>query len=427
MKKVLIISYFFPPRPTIGSQRAYKLAKYFPEFGWEPIVLTAKLQGNPPQNVRIIETEYKDIIKEMKSKLGFNKEIGIHEQMGIPVKSKNFNHPTLRSKIIKLFKEIIAFPDENKGWYEFAVKTASEFLFNEKVDVMISTSSPVTSHLIAKKLKQKYKIPWIADLRDLWTQNHFYNKFALIKNIEKRLELKTLSRADILVTVTNRFAESLKSLHKDKKVFCITNGYDTDDFQKIPTKLTNNFTITYTGELYNGKRAPYLLFEAVAQLLSENKINRDLIEIRFLGHEEDWLIDMVKKYKLEGIVNYYGFISRKEALEKQKESQLLLLLLDRNNKEEDVYPAKVFEYFGARRPIIAIGGDRGIIKDLLEITNAGKFASSTNILKNALLQYYQEFIESGAVKCDCNSNINNYSYYSIAKKYSEKLNELILN
>lgn len=424
MKKVLIIAYYFPPYPSIGSQRPYKLAKYLPKFGWEPIVLTSKLPGNPPEGMNVITTDYKDAAANVKSMLGFNPQKSSLEQLGITV-SKNYSFPTLKSKIIKFLQEIIVYPDSKKGWYDFALKSASEFLSKEKIHAMISTSQPATSHLIARKLKQKYNLPWIADFRDLWIQNHFYHKYKLVKFFEKRLELKTISKADVLVTVTQGFAESLQSLHKNKEVLCITNGYDTDDYQEILTGLTSKFTITYTGELYNGKRDPYLLFEVIAKLLEENKINRDLIEVRFFGRKEDWLIEEIKKYKLEGIANYYDFVPRKEALEKQKESQLLLLLLDRDNKERDVYPAKVFEYFGARRPIIAIGGVGSIVKELLEKTNAGKFAENAYTLKNILLQYYQEFIESGEVKRDSH-NIEDYTYTSMAKKYSEILNEVVI-
>ena len=425
MKKVLIIAYYFPPHTEIGSQRSYKLAKYFTQFGWEPIVLTIKLSGKPPEGVRIIATDYKDIVGSIKSKIQFNKKKGFHEQLGTHV-TKNFNYPTFRSKIVKALKEIVAFPDIQRGWYKFALKSAHELFSKEKIDVIISTSSPVTAHLIARELKLKYDVPWVADLRDLWTNNHFYKKYKLIKYFEKRLEFKTLSDAEALVTVTTRFSDELKILHKQKKIFCITNGYDSDDFPNTKIRLRNKFIITHTGTLSDGKRDPSLLFDVLYSLINENKISRDLIEIRFYGPFQSWLADDIKKYKLGGIVNYYGLIPREEVLRKQKESQILLIVLDSHNKEESVYPAKVFEYFGARRPIIAIGGRGGIIDDLLEKTQAGKFASNFGLLRSIILQYYQEFIKFGAVKYCGNCNIYNYTYDAIANKYSEILNGLIL-
>ena len=154
----------------MGSQRPSKLAKYFPEFGWEPIILTAKLPGKPQDGMRIIETDYKDVLTYTKSLFGFDQTKGIQEQLNIQI-SKNASSLTLKSRTIKFAKDLIAFPDDQRGWYKYAMQSACELLDKEKVDVILSTSSPVTSHIIAKELKKKYQIPWVADLRDLWTQN----------------------------------------------------------------------------------------------------------------------------------------------------------------------------------------------------------------------------------------------------------------
>ena len=425
MKKVLIISYSFPPLQDIGSQRPYGLAKYFPKYGWEPIVLTVKHPGKLPDGIRIIETDYKEILKEIKLKVGFNPDEMVHKQSGIKV-SNNFNCSTWKRKIIKLAKEVIYFPDDKRGWYKFAVKSASEFLLREKIDAIISTSPPETTHLIARRLRQKYKIPWVADLRDPWAQLYDDNKYGLITYFEKRLAAKTLADADALVTVTNPQSDVLKVLFKDKKIFCITNGYDTDDFPETPSELTGKFTITHTGQLYNGERDPSLLFEVVGNLIKKNKIKRDLIDIKFYGPKEDWLINEIKKYNLEGIAYLYDVIPREEVLERQRESQVLLLLRLNNKTEKGDCPGKLFEYFGARRPIIAAGGYGGIIKDLLEETNAGKCGENAEVLENILLEYYQEFIKFGEVKCCSNKKIENYTYGLIAQKYSDVLNKILI-
>ncbi|MGQ9608981.1 MAG: glycosyltransferase family 4 protein [bacterium] len=425
MKKVLIISYAFPPRKAIGAQRPFKLAKYLPDYGWQPVILTPKLPGEPPKGIRVIETDYKNIKDEIKTKFGFKLEEGLHEQLGIVV-TKNFNYSTWRSKIIKFIKEVIAFPDQHRYWVNFALKSALEFLSKEKVDMIISTSPPATSHIIARKLKQKYKIPWVADLRDLWTQNHYHDKFKIIKYFERRLEIKTLASADILIVV-HPLIDVLKTLHNDKKIFCITNGYDKDDFSRVSTKLTDKFTITYTGTLYNGKRDPSLLFEVVESLINDRRIERDLIELRFFGCNESWLLEEIKRLNLQDIVHVYPAVPREESLKMQKESQLLLLLLWNNKDEENILHAKVFEYLGAKRPIIAYGCCQGAARNLLETTNAGKFAENKDSLKDIILQYYQEFIESREVKCKSNSKIEDYTYNTIAKKYSEILNKVILN
>ena len=425
LKKVLIIAYLFPPRPGIGAQRPFKLAKYLPMYGWEPVILTPKLHGNPPEGYRVIETDYRDNVSYLKSKIGFKSDKGVHQQLGITV-SKNYDHSSFKSKLLKIGKEIACFPDEQIGWFKYALKKAEGLLLRENIDVILSTSYPVTSHLIARKLKHKFNIPWIADFRDPWTQNPYVDKFDVIKFFERRLELKTISDADLLVTVTRPWIDLLKALHKGKEVYCITNGFDDDDFLDNTTDLTDKFTITYTGMLYNGKRDPSMLFDVVSQLINENKIRKDLIDIRFYGPVEGWLQNIIDKYNLKGAVHLNGSISRDEAIEKQRESQLLLLLLWNDKKEEGFCPGKIYEYFGSKRPIVAIGGSRSIVKDMIKQSKAGQYADNPKLLKNIVYDYYQEFINNGEVKYNLDHNTHNYSYKVISKKYADHFNRLTL-
>jgi hypothetical protein len=424
MKKFLLIAYFYPPRLGIGGQRPSKLAKYLPKFGWEAVVLTAKLPGRSQITQRIIETNYKDVLASIKSAFGFDGEKGIQEQLNIQL-SKDHNYSTWKSKLIKISRDLIAYPDPQKGWHKIALRSACELLAKQRFDVVISTSPPATSHMIARELKKSYRIPWVADLRDLWTQHQFYDKYDIIKYLEKRLELKTLSLADSLVTVTPDFADSLKLLHKNSPIYCITNGFDPDDFLPNRTKLTTKFTITYAGLLYRGKRDPALLFEVLSTLLQENRIDRSSLEVRFYGPYEDWLLNDARKYRLEDIVFAHGVVSREKALQKQKESQLLLLLLDKNNNEKNVYPAKLFEYFGAGRPIIALGGSDSAVKKLLDRTNTGHFLTEKNALKSILQKYYRQFVTSGSVSCNSNSEVTKFTYENIANQYSKILDYLV--
>ena len=423
MKKALIISHSFPPYNVIGAQRPYNLAKYFPKFGWEPIVLTVKRPGKPPDGIKIIQSDYKDN-SMIKAKFGFSPEWSMHKQLDTDF-SKNGNYSTLKKNIIRLFRDIITFPDDRKRWYNSAVKAASKFLDKEKVDAIVSTSPPIISHLIANKLKKRYQIPWIADMRDPWSLKYIDNRFGLLRYIDRHLEIKTLSEADALVSVTIPYVEMIRTHHKDKKMFCITNGFDPDDFNKTPSKLTDKFTITYTGTLYEGKRDPSLLFQALIMLINEKKIDRNLIEIRFYDQKQRWLIEAIKKNNLEGVVTVYDRISRDEVLERQRESQLLLLIRWKTNNEGGDCPAKIYEYIGSKRPIIAIGGYGGIIKDLLDTTNAGKFADNVETLKDNLFEYYLEYLKCGKVVCQSNEKIKNYSYVSVAHKYSDILNRLV--
>jgi glycosyltransferase involved in cell wall biosynthesis len=427
MKKVLIISYFFPPRGSVGGLRIQGLAKYLPEFGWEPIILTPKLPGSPNTKFRIIQTPYRDVIGYLTKAIGFKKEEGVKSQikkkLGV---STHRNKRTFVDSIIIFLQEIIAYPDLEKGWYQYAIKAGGELLQQEKIDAIISSSSPVTCHLIAKELKMKYTIPWIADLRDLWTQNHYYQYTRIRKFWEIRLELKTLREADAIVTVSQPLAEMLGRLHKNGIIYSIPSGFDPEEANSASNaNLTKKFTIIHTGQLYQGKRDPSKLFAAFDTLISEGKINPNDVEVRFYGSKEDWLENDVKRYGLQDIVKWYGIIPRNIAVKEQRESQVLLLLLWNHPEEIGVYTGKIFEYLAAQRPILAIGGPESVVKDLLAETNAGVYATSVDDVKKALEEYYNEYkLKDNVSYKGERAKIDKYSQREMARKFAEVLGTL---
>lgn len=422
MKKVLIISYHFPPSTAVGGLRIQGLAKYLSEFDWEPIILTTTLPGNSDAQFRVIQTPYHDVIGSWKKRFGLEPEKGIKKQFGMPTHK---NKKSLIDYILHPLSEIIAYPDAQKGWYNHAVETGSEILKNETIDAIISSSSPPTCHLIAKELKLRFKIPWVADFRDLWTQNHYYPYSPIRRFIERRLEIKTLSKADALVTVSNNLAETLGTLHKGKQMYTITNGFDPQEINTSHIDLTTKFTITYTGILYQGKRDPSKLFKALQDLISEGKLNPNDIEIRFYGQKEDWMEKEIEDYGLQDIVREYGFISRNISLEKQKESQLLLLLLWDHPEEIGVYTGKIFEYLAAQRLILATGGPEGVVKELLDDTNVGVYATSIDEVKEALEGFYSEYKLKGNVEYRGDrTKVDRYSQKEMARKFAGVLDTL---
>jgi len=170
-KKVLIISFSFNQNEVVGSVRSRGLAKYLPKFGWEPTILTIKTGSDTKSEFRTIETDYLNLMGSLKSKIGLNPEQTVKNQFNIKNKK---NRKGIMDHVLGLWAEIFAYPDGHKNWYEPAVNAGKKLLREESFDVIISSSAPPTSHLIANELKKSYDIPWIADLRDLWTQNPYY-------------------------------------------------------------------------------------------------------------------------------------------------------------------------------------------------------------------------------------------------------------
>lgn len=413
MKKVLIISFFFNKEEEIGSIRLRGLVKFLPKFGWEPTVLTIKMDNKSESKFRTIETEYSDLVANWESKLGIKSE-------DIMLKNKKDNKGFF-GYLTKMWLEIFAYPDPEKNWYKPAIEASSELLENEHYDAILSSSPPVTCHLVASELKKRHKIPWLADLRDLWTQNPYFSHTYIRRALEKRLELKTLRNADAFTSTTGEM--NLKKLHNTDEVYTIINGFDPIDKIQNTSLRKDKFRIIYTGRLYYGKRDPEPFFQALNELINEGVINTKDITVQFYGPDLGWLLDDVKKYQLENVVEICGNLSRETILKKQKESQLLLLLTWDNPKEKEVLPGKLFEYLTAKRPILFIGHSDGLIKNLIESTNTGRAASNTTEIKNAILEFYNEFKSSGEIKYNGNQDeIDKYSHVNMAKKFSKVLN-----
>lgn len=422
LKKVLIITRWYPPRPY-PSLRIIGLAKYLPEFGWQPIILTSTLGRKLSPQFRIIETPHRDGLGFWKRLFGFNLNENIRRQVNerFSVTSKN----RLVNFIFARIGEIFGYPDLDRGWRPFAVRAGSDLLQKESIDAVLSSSMPVISHIIAKELKTRYQIPWLADFRDLWTQNYNYHYGPLRKIIDRRLELKTLSLSDALVVVSQPAAGTMRALHKGKPIYVITNGFDPAEVNSPPTKLVAKFTITYTGSIYSRWHEPSKLFAALRDLISDGTMSPQDIEVRFYGPRENWVEREIKDYGLSGIVKQNGIVPREIALEKQRESQLLLRLKREDSRERGAYSGKLFEYLAARRPILATGGTTDVVDELLNETNAGICAPIVEDIKNVLKKLYQEYKLKGEVAYHgVESNVNKYSHKEMARKFAEILDQL---
>ena len=417
VKKVLIITYHFPPRPSVASLRMGGLAKFLPEYGWKPTILTAKLPSPPDLRYHVIETKESDILVEWKERLGFSPDKTFRDQLGQTGKKD-----TYMDYLLYAAKDVLAYPDYNKKWYRYTLPVAREQLKREKFDAIFSSAGPYTVHLIARQLKKEFGIMWIADFRDLWTQNHYYSCSRIRKYFETKLEVRTLADADAITTTSYPFAEKLRQLHH-APVSVVPNGFDPE-LLNHRTLLIPKFSINYTGRLYRGKTDPELLFLVIRKLINEQQIDPSDVEIHFWGCGETWLQKLIDRYNLSTIVFIHDSVPREQALEIQRSSQLLLLLIWIDPKEE-VVVAKIFEYLAAKRPVLAIGPSQGAMPDLIHETNAGFVAESEQELQEILTTAYRQFKTEGKVHyAGIESEIRKYSHEEMAKKIAGVLNQL---
>ena len=420
MKKVLIIVYTSP-----GASRIEGLVRYLPEFNWETVILTATTSKYTNLPTRIAEIPDQDTFGLLRHLIKFEPEKDIRQQIkkrfGI-ISNNSFVDPFLT-----LGSEIVYYPYPEKKWKHSALKAAREILQREKIDAVISSAPPVVSHDICSELKVEQKVPWIADLRDLWSQNHNYGYSSIRRLFDRKFELKILTSADALVTVSQPWAEKLKMLHIGKPVHTIPHGYHPAKVEELPVRLTAKFTITYTGSIYAGKQDPAKLFVALQDLISDRTVNPDDIQVRFYGNKLVWLEKEIEQHKLSSVVKQHGLVSKQSAIEKQRESQLLLLLDWDNPKEYGVTTAKFLEYLGARRPILATGGVvNNVVDILLDETKAGIHTLAVEDIKTTLRELYQEYkLKGKAIYKGEESKVNKYTHREMARKFAEILDGVI--
>lgn len=404
---------------SIGSVRMRGLAKHLSTFNWNPIILTVNSNDDEYDQFKVFKTDQIDVVRQLTDNFGLKTDKPLEE-----IFESTFIGSTLINILYYLRNEFFAYPDEVKWWQQLALKKGKEILEEESIDAIISSSGPPTAHLIAKELKLRYNLPWIADFRDLWTQNHYYNRSPIRKYLDTRLEKRTLLHADALTTVSLPLANTLKILHSNKNVYTITNGFDSEHLN--PGKpLSKKFSITYTGSLYNEKRDPILLFKALNSLISEGKIPFDDVEVNFFGPDFTSLKRKIEKGSRYNFVNFKGNISREEVFKEQCKSQILLLLLWNNPSEKGVYTGKLFDYLAAKRPILSIGSNCDVVTELLDETHAGKTVSNIEDLRTFLLESYNEYKSNGHVSyIGIDSELIKYTHFEMAKKFAEILDRI---
>jgi hypothetical protein len=431
-RKVLIVSFHFPPTNTVAAVRLGKFAKYLPQFRWEPVVLTAAELKAYSQNLPV-EVEEANIFRTRYFALGPTVSYGLTGGQRTVYQAPP-KIPTWRKvlyRLLRLMEPVYTLPLirtmtlEPVGWYRPAVKKGLEIIEKEEIAVIFSSFNPSVSHFVAARLHKQTGVPWVAEFRDLWSLNHYVKKVQPFHFFERRLEKKVMKHSALLITVSEPWAKELETLHS-RKVVTISNGFDEEDYSdNVP--LTTKFTITYTGNIYPGRQDPSPLFEAIAQLRAKGKISSDNFGVRFLGGATvTSLSPAIKSYRLEGIVKICGLVPFNESIRKQKESTVLLLLGWNDPREKGVYTAKLFEYLGARRPVLGIGLKGDVADELLKNSGAGVLLDQADAIEALLSEWLKEFEQSGTITSHYEPNeavIRQYTRKQQAGKLAQLLEE----
>lgn len=432
--KVLLITYYFPPTNVIGALRVGKWSKYLSDYGIEPYVLTfesdARVAGLPVEisENRVFRTGYSGFVKKVQKRIKSNAVESGGKASDTPVENSGRNvgfvKLLLRTIWLKLTSKItdVRFPDRAFPWYFSAVEEAYKLHEEHQFDAIISSLGPATSHLVAYRMAKKYKLPWIADYRDLWTQNHVDKRNFIHTAIERYFEKRFIKKASLLTTVSEELAESLRALHK-KPTHVIQNGFDETDFEGPALQpAVDGFNVLYTGMIYVGRRDPSLLFEAVSQLKTKNAKFYEEINLIFYGADRKVISDLAKAKGVEDKVVLHDRCSNAEAIMKQRAADVLLLLEWDNPAAKGVLTGKLFEYLGAKRPILAIGPSDGAISKVLSETNAGKLFKTSDEIVDWLEMIYKR--KAANESWENQLNTANYAGFT-RRKQAENLADLL--
>lgn len=362
LKKALIITYYWPPAGGGGVQRWLKFSKYMRSCGWEPVIYTPKepeivaqddsLAKQIPEGIEVLRTPIWEPFHIYKFLIGKKQHEKVYSGVLVENKKKSFMQTFSLWVRGNLF-----IPDAKKYWIAPSVSYLKKYLATHHIDAMVSTGPPHSTHMIALGIK-KYlpNMPWIADFRDPWTHVDYWDQLNLSSWAERkhhRMQAQVLRSADKVVTVSWSWAHDFKNLGVRSDIEVITNGYDHADFELNNVVLDKKFTITHVGSM-NADRNPHVLWKALQNILQRNTEFGQRIQIQLLGPLDNSVNESIAAHGLQQYVTKVHFMPHSEVIQRLCQSQVLLLPINNTPNVGGVLPGKLYEYMGAKRPIICI-------------------------------------------------------------------------
>ena len=377
MKKVLFISYYWPPAGGAPVQRILKFYQYLPEFGWEPYVLTTQ-DGDFP----FVDESLSKLVRP-ETQITRSKGFSLHKIFSklSPKSKKNFVPygftDNSKNSFMDNFSRLVKYnfiPDTRYPWRFGTVRKAVRIIKKEKIDLIFSSSPPQTNHIIARKAARRTGIPWVADFRDPWTDVFWVidkntKRWKWIHKIDKRIERKTIARMDEVITVGPSLVEMLQR-KTSKQIHEINNGFDDAYFSSSDYKPNAKFRITYAGSI-SKEQDPKCFFDAMEKLMQKSDFAENT-ELSFLGNFPTYLHDLAKSSSFSEKISFSPYTHFEASLEFIAMSEMLLMMVPRTADNKCIITSKLFDYMGSRRPILAFGPVDGDASIVLNRTNAGK-------------------------------------------------------
>tara|TARA_B100000579_G_scaffold128688_1_gene103773 strand:+ start:303 stop:1583 length:1281 start_codon:yes stop_codon:yes gene_type:complete len=422
-KKVLIISYYWPPAGGPGVQRWMKFVKYLPEYNIKPILYIPENPNYPIYDYSLNDevSEKLEIIKnpitEISNIISNSKSLNLIRSGNIP----NPKEQSLFQRLLFFIRGNLFIPDMKILWKNKSIDFIENYLSKTKIDVVITTGPPHSLHLIGYELKKRLNIKWISDFRDPWVNLNYLNRFHLLPSVKRRhkkLRDKVLINSNSVIVTS----EKLKKLYKEiaPNIFKITNGYD---YEYSTVNIDSKFSISHIGSLYP-ERNPKYLWDIIDEICINNEEFRSNLQINFIGNTSEKIIKYLSNKTFKSCVKFFDYVDYKRAIEFMCSSQILLMVEVNDNDSSYAIPGKLFDYLNSKRPIIAIGPDKSEVNQILYDTNAGKFFNyneSIN-LKLHIENLYNQY-EMGSISYNA-KNISIYRRKNLTEELSKIINKV---
>ncbi|MCK5028600.1 MAG: glycosyltransferase [Bacteroidales bacterium] len=430
-RKVLILTYYWPPASGPGVQRFLKISKYISDFGWQPVILTVENTSSSSvdqsleyevDSLQVIKTktfEPFEIYNRLSGKKGKQVGTGL---IGFE------NNKGFFKKLTLFIRANFFIPDARKGWSRFALKEASKIIEENKIEAIITTGPPHSVHLIGLKLKKKYGLSLIADFRDPWT-NIFYNKFfprtKRTKIKDRKLEDSVLMNSDLVTVVSKGLMEEFKD--RAKKIEVVYNGFDPEDIPETIPEKTEIFTLSYVGNFKPNQNIK-AFWEAISELKNELLEFSTNFVINLTGNLNSGLFEFIEKFDLKDIVKTNTYVSHSDAVKLMVNSGLLLFIIPDTDSNNLIITGKLFEYIASGSPVLSIGPVDGNASEILRDSGRDEMVGYTekNKIKEQIKKYYSLWLNnSGELFKYPETDNQKFSRKHQANQFADQLNILL--
>ncbi len=429
MRKILIITYYWPPSGGSAVLRWLKFTKYFRDFGWEPVIYTPRnpepqetdesLMKDVPGNLEIIKTRICEPYGIYKWLTGRKQD----ERLGVALISETKKQGFF-SRISLWIRSNLFIPDPRVFWVKPSIRFISRYLQLNPVEVILSTGPPHSMHLIARSLKRKLGTRWVADFRDPWTNIDFFRDLPLTPlalRCHRKLEQNVLREADHVITVSPGMTQEFRSMGIEH-VSTITNGFDEEPVNQAQVP-GDRFTLVHLGSMPRS-RNPQSLWQALSELAKENERFASQLEIRLVGKTDHSVMDSLSRYRLQEYVIRQEYVPHDQTFSLLLQASALLLCINNTPNAKGILTNKLFEYLSTHRPILAIGPADGDVAAILAESEAGRIFEYQDVrgLKDHLLTLFELYSHNSLTSGK--KDITRYSRKNLTRELAELLNRL---